>query len=235
MSDGMDRSAKLVCDDDEADDVVEGDDVRSCCRVSLGHRVCSHTASIMTLIAEGDLMKAEDISHAVSHALRHEPEKYGLTLESDGWVEIGALIAGLHSRGAAWRGVDRAALDDMIATATKQRFEVSGSKIRAFYGHSVETRIERPVTAPPAELFHGTSPEAWAQIQVEGLRPMNRQSVHLSVDRETAIIVGRRKSSAPVILTVDAQSAHRAGVSFSRGNENVWVADAIESKFIRRE
>jgi putative RNA 2'-phosphotransferase len=36
---------------------------------------------------------------------------------------------------------------------------------------------------PPAILYHGTSPSAAKNIMSEGLRPMNRQYVHLSTDK----------------------------------------------------
>jgi len=61
---------------------------------------------------------------------------------------------------------------------------------------------------------------------------MSRQSVHLSVDRETALLVGGRKSKDPVILAVDAKSAHESGVLFALGNENVWLAPEIQPRFI---
>lgn len=177
-------------------------------------------------------LRHEDISHAVSHALRHEPGKYGLRLDAQGWVEIDDLIAGLRGKGREWSAVDGVALTAMMATAKKQRFEVEGSRIRAFYGHSVEGHIERPSDTPPDRLFHGTSSEAWESIRIDGLRSMTRQSVHLSVDEETANLVGRRKSGAPVILMIDAKGAHESGIPFSLGNENVWVADGIPAEFI---
>jgi putative RNA 2'-phosphotransferase len=75
---------------------------------------------------------------------------------------------------------------------------------RALYGHSLPGRIRRRPAVPPARLFHGTAPDTWAVIGIDGLLPMRRQFVHLSVDRETAVCVGRRKSARPVIVTVDA-------------------------------
>lgn len=178
-------------------------------------------------------MKLEDVSHAVSHALRHEPEKYGLALDPQGWVELDDLVRGLRSSGRGLKDVTTDDLFEMMATAKKQRFEVDGSRIRAFYGHSVEADIERPAVAPPDVLFHGTSPESWASIQTEGLRPMSRQSVHLSVDEATARLVGSRKTKQPMLLRVDAKAAHEAGVVFALGNENVWVATAIPPGFLR--
>jgi putative RNA 2'-phosphotransferase len=68
--------------------------------------------------------------------------------------------------------------------------------------------------------------------EVDGLSPMERQFVHLSVDRETATLVGRRKSVRPVVLAVDAVAAASTGVRFYEGNELVWLAESVPARFI---
>jgi putative RNA 2'-phosphotransferase len=81
----------------------------------------------------------------------------------------------------------------MIESSSKRRHEVVGDRIRALYGHSVPGKLRRERAAPPAALFHGTSPDAAKVIMHEALRPMSRQYVHLSVDTAMASEVGRRK------------------------------------------
>jgi putative RNA 2'-phosphotransferase len=105
-------------------------------------------------------------------------------------------------------------------------------KFRALYGHSTPQKLLKEPAAPPAILFHGTAPAAVALIRKEGLRPMRRQYVHLSADTPTAVQVGRRKAQEPVILRIRAAEAHDAGVPFYRGNDQVWLADAIAPAFI---
>ncbi len=61
---------------------------------------------------------------------------------------------------------------------------------------------------------------------------MGRNYVHLSVDWETASSVGKRKDSKPTILKIDAKGAFKSGVRFYQGNENVWLVDNIEPRFI---
>ena len=177
-------------------------------------------------------MRDEDLSKAVSHALRHEPWRYELELDEEGWASVDQLLVALHEKGGDWELVDRVSLERMLATATKRRHELDGERIRALYGHSLPGRIQRRPAIPPARLFHGTAPETWAVIEVEGLLPMRRQFVHLSVDRETAVSVGRRKSTSPVVLAVDAAAAGSAGVTFYEGNELVWLADSVPVRFI---
>lgn len=116
---------------------------------------------------------------------------------------------------------------------SKRRFEIEGDRIRALYGHSVTGRIAHGASRPPRVLFHGTSPAALAGILAEGLRPMRRQYVHLSVDQRSAVAVGRRKSAQPVVLEVAAGKAYDDGVVFRPGNEAVWLADAVPPRFLR--
>jgi putative RNA 2'-phosphotransferase len=81
-------------------------------------------------------------------------------------------------------------------------------------------------------LYHGTTHQAIKQITADGLRPMSRQYVHMSVDKETAVIVGQRRDHDPVILTIDAKAASKDGVKFYIGNEKTWLADFVPAKYI---
>jgi putative RNA 2'-phosphotransferase len=174
----------------------------------------------------------ERLSRLVSHALRHEPWLYELELDEEGWVPIEALLFAIHEQGPQWLRVNRDDLTQMIATSVKRRHEIDGERIRALYGHSVPGRVLKIEADPPAQLFHGTSTQAWAAIQRNGLRPMGRQYVHLSIDVTTAEQVGQRKSALPVILVVEAERAQAAGARFWRGNDLVWLADYVPSSFI---
>lgn len=176
-----------------------------------------------------DLIK---LSRAVSHALRHEPWLYELELDEAGWVPAAALFIALRAENRSWSSLNEADLALMIARSDKKRYELRDGRIRALYGHSTPQRLLREQAEPPGVLYHGTSPEAAEQIKREGLKPMGRQYVHLSIDTATANQVGRRKAKAPAILRVNAESAHVGGILFYRGNELVWLADDIPPEFI---
>ena len=177
-------------------------------------------------------LSAIDLSRAASHALRHEPWLYELEMDEEGWAPVDQLLAALNERGGDWEPIDRAALERMLALASKRRHELNGDHIRALYGHSVPWRVLKNPAPPPDRLFHGTRSETWSQIQVHALLPMRRQFVHLSVDLETAISVGRRKGDHPIVLTVDARAAASAGITFYEGNEFVFLADSIPAQFL---
>ena len=177
-------------------------------------------------------MRYADLSRTISHALRHEPWLYELELDDAGWVTLDALVAALRAEKPAWAAVNGTDLAQMMAEAEKQRYEMRDGRIRALYGHSTPQKLRKEPAAPPAILFHGTAPKTVALIRKDGLRPMGRQYVHLSVDTATATQVGRRKARDPVILRIRAGEAHGAGVRFYRGNDLVWLADAVAPEFI---
>jgi putative RNA 2'-phosphotransferase len=175
-----------------------------------------------------------DLSKLVSHALRHEPAAYGLKLDGDGWVDLDDFIAAVRASNARWRDVTPVDLEAIGSAFEKKRHEISGGRIRASYGHSVEAAIERTAIAPPPMLYHGTSPEAAEAIARDGLRPMKRTHVHLSVDLTGAREVGSRKSMTPVLLGVRALDAHAQGHRFYQVDGRVWLADAIPPAFLSK-
>jgi putative RNA 2'-phosphotransferase len=175
------------------------------------------------------------LSKTVAHALRHDPDAYGLTLDPDGWVELDTLVAALHTTHPLWEGVDRERLERMAQNGSKRRYEIRGDRIRAAYGHTLPGKIDQPPADPPATLYHGTPPESVARILADGLRPMARQYVHLSTTRETARTVGRRRSARPAVLRVDAAAAAAAGVTFhATGEPGIWLADHVPPEHLHQ-
>ncbi|ETT44190.1 MULTISPECIES: RNA 2'-phosphotransferase [unclassified Paenibacillus] len=171
------------------------------------------------------------LSKEVSYALRHAPWEYELELDEQGWVDIEQLLHSLH-QDKKWEAVGAEDLDKMIAASDKQRHELAEGRIRALYGHSVPRKIIKQAETPPPILYHGTARQWVETILHEGLKPMKRQYVHFSVDTDTAKLVGGRKDSSPVILTIDAGRAAQEGIKFYHGNHNIWLADHIPPQFI---
>ncbi|KPH99131.1 RNA 2'-phosphotransferase [Actinobacteria bacterium OV450] len=169
------------------------------------------------------------VSKYVSKHLRHQPERIGLVLDPQGWVEIDEL---LHAAAAHGFPVSRAELDHVVAANDKQRFAVDGTRIRANQGHTVPVDLDLPEAEPPAYLYHGTVGAALDAIRAEGLRPMARHHVHLSPDRETATRVGARRGR-PVVLAVDAGAMRAEGHVFRISANGVWLVDAVPPQFLR--
>lgn len=185
------------------------------------------------------------LSKTVAHALRHAPADYGLDPDAAGWVDVRALLDALREKRPAWAGLTGDDLAWMIEASDKRRYEIRGGRIRALYGHSYPVASGDP-ELPPEHLYHGTPPRSAERILAEGLRPMGRHRVHLSVDVRDAVAVGKRRSPEPAVLRVRAAGAHDAGVAFypsasalagrrpdgGRELDRIWLAEAIPPRFI---
>lgn len=172
------------------------------------------------------------LSKEISYALRHAPWEYELELDKEGFVPIQQLIDAINESGKYPVPINIGDLEHIIETSDKKRHEIQGDKIRALYGHSVPMHISKEPTTPPAILYHGTTHKALDAIMKYGLKPMGRQYVHLSVDTDTAVQVGKRRDNAPVILIIDAEKAYNDGIVFYKGNDKVVLADHIPSEYI---
>jgi putative RNA 2'-phosphotransferase len=176
-------------------------------------------------------MDYKQLSKTMALALRHEPEAFGLKLNTEGWASVERLLTGLRRR-KAFAEVTRDDIEAMLRESDKQRFEIEGDRIRAHYGHSIGTKIEKPEQQPPEILFHGTQKRTLEAIQLDGLLPMTRQYVHLSADAKTAMSTAGRRGKDIVVLRVQALNAHNDGIKFYLGNDAVWLADAVPVKWI---
>ncbi|MEL6728282.1 MAG: RNA 2'-phosphotransferase [Pseudomonadota bacterium] len=175
-------------------------------------------------------MNTKKHSKRLSYILRHAPEDVGLTLGDGGWVSIDELISGFQKKGWA---ITRDELDYVVEANEKKRFTISsdGFQIRAAQGHSVKINHDLQATKPPAYLYHGTAKRHMDAILREGLRPMSRQHVHLSVDVATAEKVGQRHGK-PVVLFVASGKMSSAGFDFFCADNGVWLTDEVPAEFL---
>ena len=163
-------------------------------------------------------------------ALRHRPEVFDLTLDSQGWCLVEDLIRAFTAQGTF---IDRELLELVVLENDKQRFSfsVDGCFIRANQGHSIPVDLGYEAIEPPLLLYHGTAKRFLKAIRQEGLRKRNRHHVHLSKDKETAVQVGMRHGK-PVVLTIKAKVMATAGIRFFRSANGVWLTDKVAPSFI---
>ncbi|MES2944718.1 MAG: RNA 2'-phosphotransferase [Pseudomonadota bacterium] len=172
-----------------------------------------------------------ETSKFLSYVLRHEPQAIGLALDTEGWASIDALIAAAAQHG---RKLDRALIENVVSTNDKKRFTLSpdGKQIRAVQGHStaaVAITFEKKV--PPAMLYHGTAQRFMESIRQQGLKPGERQYVHLSENTQTATTVGQRHGKA-VVLGVAAAVMHQQGLAFYQAENGVWLTASVAPEFL---
>jgi putative RNA 2'-phosphotransferase len=179
-------------------------------------------------------MKDYNLSKILSLVLRHKPEAMGIKLDGEGWTSIDYLINRINQvKKAGATDVTRAQFDNVVDTNNKKRFAVSddGQRVRANQGHSIDVDLNLSPTAPPDELFHGTSLEVLFPIMGSGVSKGKRQYVHISADIPTATSVGQRHGT-PVILRIDTKAMRDDGVNLFLADNDVWLTDFIDPKYI---
>jgi len=171
------------------------------------------------------------ISKFLSLVLRHRPETIGVKLDSAGWVQVDALLAGCRKVG---RGIMLYQLEEVVATNDKKRFEFSadGEMIRASQGHSINVDLGYSAGVPPEILYHGTAAKNIKAIKAQGLVKRQRHHVHLSSDVKTAYNVGRRYGK-PIVLKVRAAELAAAGAEFFLSANGVWLTDCVGPEYLQ--
>ncbi|MDG4828977.1 RNA 2'-phosphotransferase [Solwaraspora sp. WMMD1047] len=167
-------------------------------------------------------------SRYLAYLLRHRPDAVGIVLDDEGWTAVDTLLTATARHG---RTITPDLLAAVVDGTDKRRFELRDGRIRAAQGHSVPVDLRLDPVPPPARLYHGTVARFLAAITADGLRPGRRTHVHLCADRADAATVGARRGE-PVILTVDAAGMHRAGFTFYRAANGVWLTDHVPSNWI---
>lgn len=170
-------------------------------------------------------------SKFLSLILRHKPEVIGITLDEHGWARVDEVIAGI----AKTRPMSMEILEEIAATDSKGRYAFNEDKtlIRANQGHSVHVDVELEEKVPPEVLYHGTGEKSVASIEAQGLLPMSRLYVHLSMDVATAAKVGQRHGK-PVVFRVDAQKMAAQGQRFYVSRNGVWLTKQVPAEFLQK-
>lgn len=170
------------------------------------------------------------ISKFLSLVLRHNPGDIGLRLDEAGWAEIAELVEKGSKAGVK---LTSERIRQIVASSDKQRFSISenGLRVRANQGHSIVVDLGLQKVEPPLLLYHGTTIRNLAAIRQQGLIKGNRQYVHLSANKETAEMVGKRYGR-PVVLTIKAGCMHRDGFNFYLSINGVWLTDHVPTEYI---
>ncbi|SCJ93320.1 RNA 2'-phosphotransferase [uncultured Clostridium sp.] len=173
-----------------------------------------------------------NISYILCYALRHEPWKFKLHLDDNGFCEISDLLESLN---IYYANITISDIEYIVKNDKKGKFQIREGRIRAVYGHSFERRIIYDEIIPPNILYHGTTLEVYNEfISKEGLKHQKRQYVHLSSTVETALMVARRrKNKTHIILEIDTLEAYAEGVKFYKANEDIYLSTNIPAKYLK--
>jgi putative RNA 2'-phosphotransferase len=171
------------------------------------------------------------LSTELCYYLRHKPENLGITLTSEGYVEVQTFLDALKSHGT---DLSLETLQYIVDTDSKGRYGVlqNPHRIRCNQGHSTDqVNLTHKEMTPPNALFHGTAVKNIESILKNGLMPGSRHQVHLSTDINTATSVGSRHG-VPVILRVSSKEMANDGFKFMLSDNGVWLTDHVPVKYV---
>lgn len=180
------------------------------------------------------------LGSAICFVLRHAPESIGVAMDKQAWVNVSEFIEKFNAGKTGQKMLlNLPMLMEIVRTDNKQRYGLKGEgehlKIRCRQGHSIPwLEMDYSVERPPVILYHGTIRPYLEKIMKEGLRPMERQKVHLSIDIATAeTVAGRRKKDGiPVILHIDTKQMDADGITFYLADNDVWLTDYVAPKYL---
>jgi putative RNA 2'-phosphotransferase len=183
------------------------------------------------------LMNDRELDHlgrVMTGILRHFPDKYGLTVDDKGWIELPQLVGAVsrQHRGYHWLRVHH--LVAIAESDPKGRYEVRDDRIRATYGHTVEVHLDLPTENVPDALFFPVTPDEAAIVLEVGLKPTDRKKVHLSRTAQDAHAAGSVRTPEPVILEIDARKARDDGIVIMQAGKTVFLVDEVPSGYLKR-
>ena len=191
---------------------------------------CSRCQSNADRILTSD--ERRSISDYLAWALRHKPEIAGITLDNNGWADLEDLA---ESAQGQYEFASPLAIEGVVRLGDKGRYEKSHGKVRALYGHSVDVTVTTDTEDVPDILFHGTPSKKVSSILEEGLKPMNRNEVHLSPSVEQAVNVGERHDNNTAVLEIDANAVQESGQRIEKRGKVTYTTDTIDPKYIQEQ
>jgi len=182
------------------------------------------------------LMNQNELDHigrTLAGVLRHFPEKFDLDMDDHGFVDLRAFISVLQRRERRLHWLRLHHLTAIIETDPKGRYQIKNEAMRATYGHSFDVDLDLPTHNIPDSLFYPASEEEAELLLETGLKPADRQMVHLSKDWEAAMEAGIHRMDEPVILEIDAAAARDQGIIIMEAGTTVYLTDEIPAEFLK--
>ncbi|RZN68827.1 MAG: RNA 2'-phosphotransferase [Candidatus Methanolliviera hydrocarbonicum] len=173
--------------------------------------------------------KTYRLGRVVSGSLRHFPDEIGIKVDASGWAGVDELFHALEKR-YGW--IKMRHLVGLIKSDEKGRYEMSGSKVRARYAHSINVNLDYPQNDLET-LYYGTSEEEADMVLSAGLKPMKQRYVHLSKTYKKSVEAASAHTDRPIILKIDAGEAQKDGLKIMSATDEIALVEEIPPKYIK--
>ena len=173
----------------------------------------------------------EGLARMLTYILCHRPDEFGLVLAEDGFISLKQLHQALAAE-PGWGFVRRRHLEEVATLLQPPRFEIVGEQIRGLAPGPARLR-RPPGEKPPPLLYLALSPKAQARVWEEGLKPPSGQELVLARQADLARKIGGRRAAEPILITVQAQAAFKAGINLQGYGEELFLAPALPREFLQ--
>ena len=119
--------------------------------------------------------ESEKLGRILALVLRHAPEKFGVEMDINGWVDSNELCNSIKAQRRDLHWLKSWHFEAIAVTEEKGRYQVEGERMRATYGHSIEIEIDLPTDNIPEVLFYPVNPEEIADVLKLGIKAGDRK------------------------------------------------------------
>lgn len=195
-----------------------------------GYYRCEDRGRICPLCGEeGKFMMSdfeiEKVGRILAGMLRHG--KNGAQIDRSGFVPVRDVLDAIKARNPRMGWIRPRHIEALVVTDPKGRYVMSGDKVRATYGHTIDLDLPLDYDDVPADLFYPISDEEADNLLENGIDPTDRAMVHLSYTYADAKRAGSVRYDDPIILLIDVDECEDAGYRIGRAAKTVFLCSHV--------
>ena len=176
------------------------------------------------------IKESQQLARFIQYVLGHRPDEFGLVPDADGFIPVADLLKVAKEEG--WHRVRRHDLAHISQQLNQPVLEIRDHLVRAVN----RSRLDRyrETADGPKLLYASIRRRAYESVLQHGLKPHGHISqVILCAAENLAEKIGRRRDSAPIIVTVHVHSARQCGVAFRQFGDGLYLADHLPASCCR--
>lgn len=176
--------------------------------------------------------ESNSLGRILALVLRHAPEKFGVDMDINGWVNTKELSESISNQRRHYHWLRGWHFEAIANSDEKGRYQVEGEMIRATYGHSIELELDLPTDDIPEALYWPCNPDDLSTILELGITAGDRKHVHLSKTISQALEAGHVRIDRPAIIEVDTTRAIADGNTIYRAGKLVFLATDMPADYL---
>ena len=169
-----------------------------------------------------------ELARLLAEVLRHDPGQLDIQLDSEGWVDMDALLVGLE--GYTPYLVEREDVEDAVLNADYGRFEYDDEqeRLRAKKGHTTD-HVSYDVKEPPDYLYRAVPAQHAEYLSRNGLKSVRRKYTQVFVDYMDAVDDGNSRGIETICMaSIYADEAYNDGTLFYF-HDDAWYIEEVSS------